>query len=163
MGKKKEENKLWLIVWYDGDSDDEPKYIPHRISCAYLDTSHSDWKYVSFPNRAGIMGKWKRCEWMGECLPLDYLFEGVDRHWKGLEGMKVEELIDITPYLIADDIDSLERGITREQEELAKIKLFQAELKLCKYPDCVNHHLSADTYCTNGCGWDHEDYLRLHK
>jgi len=130
---EKKENKLWLIVWYDNDYDeeerdekgnlieDDSKYVPYRLSCAYLDLTYSDWKYVKFPNRAGEVGTWKRSEWMGECFPLDFVFKNLTPRLKHLEGTKVEDLIDITSYLAEGDVKSLRADVARHTEDLNKI------------------------------------------
>lgn len=134
----KKVNKLWLIVWYDCDEEDDEGYItednlgniPYRISCAYLDVSYSNWKYVSFPNRAGKISDWKRSEWMGKCFPLDYVFKDTIANLETvrLQGLKVEDLTDVTPYLIKGDIRDLEGDIRRKQEDLNKIKEFACTL-----------------------------------
>jgi len=126
---EKKENKLWIIVWYDCDEEDDdgvitednPKDLPYRISCAYLDLTYSHWKYICFPNRAGKMSEWKRSEWMGTCYPLDFVFKDVNKHWKDLEGMKVEDLIDLTPYLAEDDAKELLKVAKHKVNELEKV------------------------------------------
>ena len=35
------------------------------------------------------------------------------------------------------------------------------EEKQCKYPSCVNYNPKSESYCCNGCAWDHADYIRL--
>lgn len=133
----KKENNLWVIVWYDDNNDEEEwdeegnliedhsKYIPYRISCAYLDLTYSNWKYVTFPNRAGKMGSWKRSEWWGKPMPLDHVFEDMRSYQKAVEGMKVEDLVDITSFLAEDDIKSLRGDISRHTEDLDKILKWQ--------------------------------------
>lgn len=134
---------LWLIVWYDCDEEDDdgnitydnPNNYPYRISCAYVEDVWADWKYITFPNRAGKTESWKRSSWSSRVYPLDHEFGRIegDHNWydlavtkKGMaefvEKVKVSDLVDLTPYLIADGQEEEEAARAAINKKLKTIK-----------------------------------------